>query len=64
MGQSYTIIGAEQNVRLLFLPRFLLFHPHTTHRTKAKADRHPPSSKRKSIFLKRHIRQYPHDFEW
>ena len=43
MGQRYTIIGAEQNVRLLFLPRFLLFHPHSTHRTKAKADRHPPS---------------------
>ena len=64
MGQRYTIIGAEQNVRLLFLSRFLLFHPHSTHRTKAKADHHPPSPKRKSIFLKRHIRQHPHDFEW
>ena len=47
-----------------FYPDFFLFHPHSAHQTKAKTDRHPPSPKRKSIFLKRHIRQHPHDFEW
>gem|GEM_PF-4078395 len=39
-----------------FYPDFFLFHPHSAHQTKAKTDRHPPSPKRKSIFLKRHIR--------